>query len=336
MKKYQKEFAEFLIDERALQFGRFELKSGRISPYFFNTSAFNSGNTVEKLGYFYAEAILRHLPQCTSVFGPAYKGIPLCLSSAIALTHLSKKDIGYFFDRKEKKAHGDQGLLVGNLENVAGRVRAFPEEPAHRNAELADRADHALHVPGDSQPRQVHHDGGTQARAKVGRAGGEVAVFRGEGHVEDLFQVAVEGVNLPPGRFQAEAGLEELDAQVVFLVDHDRATLVLADENPGPRRGVTKFAADQVTLDQRLFFQIGKRFRIEKISAPHVGHLTEDLFALGQNVPALCRSGTPREGHSGEVASQPDPRAEDYWNGLFALLGQLRCAGLEERFNHAP
>ena len=115
MKKYQKEFAEFLIDERALQFGRFELKSGRISPYFFNTSAFNSGNTVEKLGYFYAEAILRHLPQCTSVFGPAYKGIPLCLSSAIALTHLSKKDIGYFFDRKEKKAHGDQGLLVGKI-----------------------------------------------------------------------------------------------------------------------------------------------------------------------------------------------------------------------------
>ncbi|MEC8150733.1 MAG: orotate phosphoribosyltransferase, partial [SAR324 cluster bacterium] len=54
MKKYQKEFAEFLIDERALQFGRFKLKSGRISPYFFNTSAFNSGNTVEKLGYFYA------------------------------------------------------------------------------------------------------------------------------------------------------------------------------------------------------------------------------------------------------------------------------------------
>tara|TARA_B100000424_G_scaffold64602_1_gene47427 strand:+ start:714 stop:1280 length:567 start_codon:yes stop_codon:yes gene_type:complete len=115
MKKYQKEFAEFLIDERALQFGRFELKSGRISPYFFNTSAFNSGNTVEKLGYFYAEAILRHLPSCTSVFGPAYKGIPLCLSSAIALTHLSKKDIGYFFDRKEKKAHGDQGLLVGKI-----------------------------------------------------------------------------------------------------------------------------------------------------------------------------------------------------------------------------
>ena len=115
MKKYQKEFAEFLIDEQALQFGRFELKSGRISPYFFNTSAFNSGNTVEKLGYFYAEAILRHLPQCTSVFGPAYKGIPLCLSSAIALFHLSKKDIGYFFDRKEKRAHGDQGLLVGKI-----------------------------------------------------------------------------------------------------------------------------------------------------------------------------------------------------------------------------
>ena len=115
MKKYQKEFAEFLIDERALQFGRFELKSGRISPYFFNTSAFNSGNTVEKLGYFYAEAILRHLPKCTSVFGPAYKGIPLCVSASTALSNSLNQNIGYFFNRKEKKTHGDQGSLVGQL-----------------------------------------------------------------------------------------------------------------------------------------------------------------------------------------------------------------------------
>ena len=94
MKKYQKDFAEFLIKEKALQFGRFELKSGRISPYFFNSSSFNSGNSVDQLGQYYAESIKYHLPVCTSVFGPAYKGIPLCLSTTIAMSRCQEKDIG--------------------------------------------------------------------------------------------------------------------------------------------------------------------------------------------------------------------------------------------------
>lgn len=113
MKKFQKEFAEFLIQEKALQFGRFELKSGRISPYFFNTSCFNSGRSVDKLGQFYSKSIQIHLPHCTSIYGPAYKGIPLCISTAIAISRSKNKDIGYFFNRKEKKGHGDKGLLVG-------------------------------------------------------------------------------------------------------------------------------------------------------------------------------------------------------------------------------
>ena len=113
MKNIQKDFTEFLIQEKALQFGRFQLKSGRISPYFFNTSCFNSGNSVEKLGQFYAESVQNHLPHCTSIFGPAYKGIPLCISTAIAISRSKNKDIGYFFNRKEKKGHGDKGLLVG-------------------------------------------------------------------------------------------------------------------------------------------------------------------------------------------------------------------------------
>jgi orotate phosphoribosyltransferase len=115
MKKYQKDFAVFLIKEKALKFGRFELKSGRISPYFFNSSSFNSGNSVDQLGQYYAESIQYHLPLCTSVFGPAYKGIPLCLSTAIAMSRSQEKDIGYFFNRKEKKGHGDKGLLVGKI-----------------------------------------------------------------------------------------------------------------------------------------------------------------------------------------------------------------------------
>jgi orotate phosphoribosyltransferase len=113
MNNFQKEFTRFLIQEKALQFGRFKLKSGKTSPYFFNTSCFNSGNSINKLGQFYAESMQNLLPCCTSVFGPAYKGIPLCISTAIAISKINKKDIGYFFNRKEKKGHGDKGLLVG-------------------------------------------------------------------------------------------------------------------------------------------------------------------------------------------------------------------------------
>ena len=115
MQSYKKEFAEFLVRADALQFGEFTLKSGRISPYFFNSSKFNNGPLIEELGLFYAEAIAENVQNCTLIFGPAYKGIPLCVSSASALSGRLNKNIGYFFNRKEKKTHGDQGILVGQL-----------------------------------------------------------------------------------------------------------------------------------------------------------------------------------------------------------------------------
>ena len=113
MQDYKQAFTRFLISEDALQFGNFELKNGRKSPYFFNSSRFNTARKIEALGSFYASAIEEHLPGCTIVFGPAYKGIPLCLTIAMALARNSKKDIGYFFNRKEKKSHGDRGWLLG-------------------------------------------------------------------------------------------------------------------------------------------------------------------------------------------------------------------------------
>ena len=115
MQTYKKEFAEFLVRADALQFGEYTLKSGRISPYFFNSSKFNNGPLIEELGLFYAEAIAENAQNCTLIFGPAYKGIPLCVSSASALSGRLNKNIGYFFNRKEKKTHGDQGILVGQL-----------------------------------------------------------------------------------------------------------------------------------------------------------------------------------------------------------------------------
>lgn len=119
---YKTEFIEFLVKEHALQFGEFTLKSGRISPYFFNASSFSSGGAISRLGYFYAAAIQEFAPATTLIFGPAYKGIPLCITTVIALeTHFHHK-AGYFFNRKEAKTHGDKGILVGNSPESSDRI----------------------------------------------------------------------------------------------------------------------------------------------------------------------------------------------------------------------
>ncbi len=115
MQTYKKKFAEFLVRADALQFGEFTLKSGRSSPYFFNSSKFNNGPLIEELGSYYAAAIEENAPNCNLIYGPAYKGIPLCISTAINLSARLNQNIGYFFNRKEKKTHGDQGTLVGQF-----------------------------------------------------------------------------------------------------------------------------------------------------------------------------------------------------------------------------
>ena len=115
MQNYKKQFAEFLVSADALQFGEFKLKSGRVSPYFFNSSKFNTGPLIQQLAQYYASAIQQHVPDCNLVFGPAYKGIPLCVTVAVALSEKLNRNIGYFFNRKEIKKHGDQGTFVGQL-----------------------------------------------------------------------------------------------------------------------------------------------------------------------------------------------------------------------------
>jgi orotate phosphoribosyltransferase len=114
MKEYQHKFIEFLIESEALCFGEFKLKSGRISPYFFNSAKFNTGERLAKLAKFYAEHLIETIGrECKSVFGPAYKGIPLAVATAIELSSKHQYSIGYTFNRKEAKDHGDRGELVG-------------------------------------------------------------------------------------------------------------------------------------------------------------------------------------------------------------------------------
>lgn len=113
------QFTQFLLDCQALRFGSFTLKSGRISPYFINAGAFNTGDRIARLGAFYAQRIVEAqregvLPErIDTIFGPAYKGIPLAVATAIALQRDFGMSVGYTFDRKERKDHGDGGMMVG-------------------------------------------------------------------------------------------------------------------------------------------------------------------------------------------------------------------------------
>ena len=110
---YKEEFIEYLIECDALKFGEFELKSGRIAPYFINTGMFDTGLKLKKLGVFYAKAVQEHFSdEFDGIYGPAYKGIPLCISAAQALSDMGM-DKGYVFNRKEAKTYADKSLVVG-------------------------------------------------------------------------------------------------------------------------------------------------------------------------------------------------------------------------------
>ncbi|AMB84244.1 orotate phosphoribosyltransferase [Pseudomonas agarici] len=113
MQAYQRDFIRFAIDRGVLRFGEFTLKSGRTSPYFFNAGLFNSGSALAQLGRFYAAAIIDSGMAFDVLFGPAYKGIPLAAATAVALAEHHRLDLPWCFNRKEAKAHGEGGSLVG-------------------------------------------------------------------------------------------------------------------------------------------------------------------------------------------------------------------------------
>lgn len=113
MQDYQQEFIRFAVQSGVLRFGEFTLKSGRVSPYFFNAGLFNSGLMLSKLGRFYAQALVNSGVEHDVIFGPAYKGIPLAAATAMALADQHGLDLPWCFNRKEAKDHGEGGTLVG-------------------------------------------------------------------------------------------------------------------------------------------------------------------------------------------------------------------------------
>ena len=120
MLEHQRLFLDLALSCQVLRFGQFRLKSGRVSPYFFNAGLFNTGNALRQLGHAYASTLIHAGVQFDMLFGPAYKGIALAVATALALSERHGRDVPLAFNRKEEKDHGEAGILIGAP--LAGRV----------------------------------------------------------------------------------------------------------------------------------------------------------------------------------------------------------------------
>jgi orotate phosphoribosyltransferase len=176
MEAYKREFIEFMVEAEVLTFGDFVTKSGRKTPYFVNTGRYRTGAQVEALGRFYASAIQASLPgdAVDVLFGPAYKGIPLVVTTAIALQNAHGRDLSFCFNRKEAKDHGEGGSLVGHLPQDGERV-LIVEDVTTAGTSIREtvpilRAQAEVQLAGliVSVDRQERGPGGGSALAEVG------------------------------------------------------------------------------------------------------------------------------------------------------------------------
>lgn len=170
MHSYQRDFLRFAIDTGVLCFGSFTLKSGRVSPYFFNAGGFNTGASLGKLGHFYAQAIIAGGLQADVLYGPAYKGIPLAAATAISLAHEHGREAPFAFNRKEAKDHGEGGLIVGSP--LRGDVLMIDDvitagTSVRESAAMIEHAGARLAGVIIALDRQERGQGGTSAVAEV-------------------------------------------------------------------------------------------------------------------------------------------------------------------------
>lgn len=124
---YKSGFIKFMCACDVLQFGRFTLKSGRVAPYFINTGNYKTGSQVARLGEYYAACIVQNTLAVDTLFGPAYKGIPLAVATAIALFNNHGMDVNYCFNRKEAKDHGEGGVITGHQPRDGDRVAVIED-----------------------------------------------------------------------------------------------------------------------------------------------------------------------------------------------------------------
>ncbi len=151
MSNFRTEFLKYALACGVLEFGEFTLKSGRVSPYFFNTGLFDTGKRLRILGEYYARAIVKAGLEFDMLFGPAYKGIPLVSAIAIAFSAAHDRDVAWAFDRKEAKSYGEGGIFVGaplkgrvlivdDVISAGTSARRARDLILHENAEIAGMA----------------------------------------------------------------------------------------------------------------------------------------------------------------------------------------------------
>jgi orotate phosphoribosyltransferase len=172
MHSYQQDFLRFVIDTGVLRFGSFTLKSGRVSPYFFNAGGFNTGASLGKLAHFYAQAIVAAGLEADVLFGPAYKGIPLAAATAIELAREHGRETPFAFNRKEAKDHGEGGTIVGSP--LVGDILLIDDvitagTSVRESAALIEHAGARLSGVIIALDRQERGDGTTSAVQEVGK-----------------------------------------------------------------------------------------------------------------------------------------------------------------------
>jgi len=195
MQQYQRDFFDFAIRSKVLRFGEFTLKSGRVSPYFFNSGLFNDGAAIAELGRYYAAAILASGLEFDMLYGPAYKGIPLAIATVIALNDHHQRNVPYAFNRKEAKDHGEGGVIVGTP--LQGRVLVIDDvisagTSVRESADIIRQADAELAGVAIALDRQERGQGKTSAIQEVERDYGirviSIADLGGNADMEDSLQ----------------------------------------------------------------------------------------------------------------------------------------------------